>query len=321
MNYYNKYLKYKKKYLSAKGLIQKGGGYDFEKIIKIYQEIPETGLYNLSLSKSERLKIFSKYCKFLIDKTINNDDVVMSKEKRRLEKQNLTDSSEYKELIEKISSRGKENKEVGDDFEIKSFKKMREIFEKTLNIDKKDLTILTNPKLYYKEIDVETETENWNLIGEIDAVIIQRKKNINYIIGICEMKFNFDDIPDALFQIKRSFNSIEAKSSDNIKLNDIILDDSYKLESDTNYYKIGYIFTSFDNTQQYYNLQSKIRHYLINMVHLPNISNEKIFKKILNKQISYDKFFDKEIKRYAKGVIETIEKYKSNNLLKNIQII
>ena len=322
MNYFNKYLKYKKKYLLAKNrLIQKGGSYDFDRIVNIYRQIPDTGLYNSSLSLKKRINIFKIYCEYLKNKTKDNEEVIMSKRKKILEQQGLTESSEYIELIKRISDRGREFQDIGTDFETTLFIKINELFTRILGVDEKDLTIFRNPKLYYKEVSEETDTERWNLIGEIDAVVIQRKEDINYIVGICEMKSSFDDIPDGLFQIKRSFNTIQAKGLDNVKLNDIILDDTFRIDPSSNYYSIGYIFTSFDESQTYFNLQSKIRHYLINMVHLPYINYVKIFNNILKKQISYDKFFDRVVNRYAKDVLETIEEYRTSGFLDNIRII
>ena len=56
--------------------------------------------------------------------------------------------------------------------------------------------------------------EEWDLIGEIDAIIMRDKE----IIGIVEMKKSFDDIPDALFQINRSYQVIKHRNNRQVKI-------------------------------------------------------------------------------------------------------
>ena len=44
---------------------------------------------------------------------------------------------------------------------------------------------------------------------------------------MCEIKNNFDDIPDAFPQ--RSYDMIKLKNSNNVRLDDILLDDTFRL--------------------------------------------------------------------------------------------
>ena len=153
-------------------------------------------------------------------------------------------------------------------------------------------------------------------------LLLSKKKNgIKYIVAICEFKQNFDDIPDALFQIKRSYDTIKRKGESNVKLNDIILDESYQLPEDSDYLNISFIFTSFSDIN-YYNIQSKLRHYLINALHLyGKIKYKKLFDKLLKKQINNDKLSGKKILRYAKDVLSTIDILQKNKLIKRLQLI
>ena len=137
------------------------------------------------------------------------------------------------------------------------------------------------------------------------------------------MKHNFDDIPDALFQIKRSFNVLKNKGVNNVKLDNIILDEKYKLLENSTFLNTGFIFTSeFDTKSDYFNIQSKLRHYLLNILHTNyKVKYEKIFKKLKNKQVYFNRILNTEILRYNSGVIETLKLYQSNNLVDHIQII
>lgn len=316
--YFNKYQKYKRKYKLLK--YNQVGGKDIDNINnikKLYESIPDSGLYNKELSSEERIKQFKKFCDYLYDKTKNNDDIIRLKRKILLERKKLTDTNEYKLLVQSISDKGKEYKKIGDDFEKKCFVQLLPIVTNVLDLKKANIQILQNPVLYLEN----KNQDKWETIGEIDAIIIEKKEDINYIIGICEMKQNFDDIPDALFQIKRSFNILKNKNNNNVKLNDIILNDNYKLKEDSTYLNIGFIFTSYLD-QDYFNIQSKIRHYLINNIHLyGKIKYNKIFKKILNKQKYVDKLTGKTTLRYSTDVLSTIKIFEDKKLENHIQLL
>jgi hypothetical protein len=317
MNYHKKYLKYKRKYILLKNN-QIGGREvdDIDKIIKLYDSIPESGLYDKTLSEEKRLEKFKTYCDFLHDKTKNNEDILQLKRKILLERKKLTDTPEYRELVSKINSRGDDYRKIGDDFEKKVFIDLVPIVTKELGLEDSQVELLKNPVLYLRN-----EDDTWATIGEIDSVIIQKRKGIKYIIAICEFKQNFDDIPDALFQIKRSYDAIKRKGEDNVKLNDVVLDKTYKLPENSDYLNISFIFTSFSDIT-YYNIQSKLRHYLINAIHLyGKIKYKKIFDKLLKKQINNDKLSGKKVLRYAKDVISTINILQKKELIKRLQII
>lgn len=324
MNYHKKYLKYKRKYLLLKNN-QTGGREveDIDKIIKLYDSIPESGLYDKSLSEEKRLEKFKTYCDFLHDKTKNNEDILQLKRKILLERKKLTDTDEYRELVSKINSRGDDYRKIGEDFEKKVFIELVPIVTKELELEDSQVELLKNPVLYLRneETSESIEEGTWETVGEIDSVIIQKIKGIKYIVAICEFKQNFDDIPDALFQIKRSYDAIKRKGESNVKLNDIILDESYQLPEDSDYLNISFIFTSFSDIN-YYNIQSKLRHYLINALHLyGKIKYKKLFDKLLKKQINNDKLSGKKILRYAKDVLSTIDILQKNKLIKRLQLI
>ena len=324
MNYYKKYLKYKRKYYLLK-YNQIGGKQirDINEITNLYNSIPKSGLYDKSLSEEIRLEKFKKYCDFLFNKTKNNQDILELKRKILLERKKLTNSDEYIELVNKINSRGNDYRKIGEEFEKKVFTKLTSVVTKELNLKKSQIEVLKNPILYLKneEISVSNEEDTWETVGEIDSIIIQKNKDKKCIIAICEFKQNFDDIPDALFQIKRSYDVINNKSDNNVKLNDIILDRTYKLPKNSNYLSTSLIFTSFSDIN-YFNLQSKLKHYLINAIHLHGkIKYKKLFNKLLKKQMNNDKLSGKKILRYAKGVLNTINILQKNKLINRLQII
>ena len=315
-NYKLKYLKYKSKYLNLKKKFynynQFGGDNksSINKILDSYQDIPPSGIYN------NNVKQFEEFCKYLIEETKNNDEVIQVKKKILLEKKKLTNTKEYKILQKKINERGEYYKKLGEDFEEKIFKNIIELLKDKIDISNTQIEILKNPVLY-----LSNDNENWQTIGEIDAVIIKKQDNINYIIAICEFKHNLDDIPDALFQIKRSYDAIN--SSKLVKLNDKIIDDKYKFPKNSNYLSIGFIFTNNLNLDnQYFNIQSKLKHQLINIIHTyQKLNYKKILKKIKKKQKYNDKINNQEILRYNMDIFETIELYSNKSLLKIIILI
>ena len=321
LNYKNLYYKYKYKYKQLlKNISQQGGANisNLDNILDIYNNLPESGLYDNNLSDSEKIKKFIKFCNYFIEKTKDYEDVILAKKKQSLEKQKLTNTIEYQLIVETLANKGREYQKIGNDFEMKVFSQLSSIIIKILNLEESKLSVLHNPKLYFKDLN-----NDWLLIGEIDAVIIKEDKGINYIVAICEMKHNFDDIPDALFQIKRSFNMLKNKGANNIKLDNIILDEKYKLLDNSTFLNTGFIFTSeFDTKSEYFNIQSKLRHTLLYKLHVNyKIKYEKIFTKLKNKQVHYDHVLNTKILRYSSGVIETLELYQNNNLINRIQII
>ena len=321
--FYKKYCKYKNKYLSLK-FSQKGGG-NINNIEDIYESIPKSGLYDMSLSEEKRVEKFKNFCDFLYDKTKNNEEILQLKRKNLLERKKLTDTDEYKDLVKLINSRGDKYRKIGDDFEKKVFKNIIPIIKKEFSLKQSDFILLKNPILYLKneELSESKDEDIWETVGEIDSVIIENKDGANNIIAICEFKQNFDDIPDALFQIKRSHDVIKSKGKNNVRLNDTILDETYRLANNDNYIKSSLIFTTFSESEtDYFDIQSKLRHYLINIIHLNSkINYGKIFKKLLKKQIYNNKLTGKKDLRYSKGVLNTIEIYKSNKLVNRIKII
>ena len=321
---YIKYIKYKQKYLLLKNSQlnsqsgtqsvngQIGGGYltGIDEITNFYRDIEQSGIFDKNV---DQFKIF---CKFLISKTINNEEVIQSKRKRFLEFKKLTDSKEYKELLNKSKELGVKYKEIGEKFEELVFDSLFDLIKGDIKITKSNTKILKNPILYFSN-----DGKKWELLGEIDAVIIKTDNDIKYIMGICEFKHSFDDIPDALYQIKRSYDAIN--SGKLIKLDDEILDDGYKFTEHKSYLDIGFIITSSVNlNNQYFNIGSKLKHYLINALHnYGKLNYEKIFKKITKKQIYNDKLNNKEILRYNSDVLKTIKLLKNENLLNRLKII
>jgi hypothetical protein len=315
---FEKYVKYKKKYLLLKNKLankQKGGGYkkQMDKIIKIYKKIPLSGI-----SDNNDIQ-FKTFCKYLIKKTKNNEEIIQIKRKKYLESNKLTDSQEYKKLLKKINERGIIYKTIGEKFEKLVFTKLFDLVKKDINITKSNTEILKNPNLYLSNDGI-----NWELLGEIDAIIIKKENNIKYIIGICEFKHNFDDIPDALFQIKRSYDAIN--SGKLVKLDNEILDKNYKLAKlakHKSYLDISFIFTSSLNLDnQYFNIGSKLKHYLINILYsYGKLNYKKILNKLKEKQIYNDKLNNDKILRYNSDVLETIQLFKNVKLLNRLKII
>ena len=115
-NYKYLYKKYKTKYINLLKKYNQVGGNNTDnlnKIIKMYKKIPETGLYDKNIS----LQKFIKYCKFIINKTKDDPDILDLKRKIFLEKKRMKKTNEYKKLIKKISGVGKKYQKFGQDFE------------------------------------------------------------------------------------------------------------------------------------------------------------------------------------------------------------
>lgn len=313
--YFSKYKKYKTKYLNLLKKYNQVGGNNIDnldEIIEMYKNIPETGLY----SKNYSLEKFTEYCKFVINKTKDDPEILDMKRKIYLEKKKMQQKYEYKKLVKKISGVGKKYQKLGQDFERKVFNKLLKIVSKVKNIPIDELNLLKNPNLYIMNEDL-SDSESWTLIGEIDAIVMKDKE----IVAICEIKKSFDDIPDALFQIKRSYLVI--KKRDNIKMKivtsnnkDIIIDSEYDLPGSL--IDSSFIFTS--DPENILNIQSKIKFNLLNKLHISNnIKYNKLFNKIVKKKNSTDKLTNDKILRYDMDVLETIDLFKNN--IDQLQII
>lgn len=288
------------------------------KIIKYYEDLPETGLYE-KISESKKINKFTEFLKYFKSSTKDMEDVVNLKKKIELEKKKLTKTMEYKHLLQKINNIGMKYKIIGEDFEKKSFNNLKNRIKsiyKDIPINKNNLKIYKNKTLYY-----QNDKKEWIVIGEIDAVLICKKDNINYIFGLCEIKNNFDDIPDALFQIKRSYDMIKLKNTDNVKLGDIILDDTFRLYYN-DYLKTSLIITSFDSKNNlYFNIQSKLKHMMIMFVNVYMIKPNKLLKKIYKKQKIKDKLSNKTIMRYSKDVLYTLKLLLKNKMENRLIVI
>ena len=96
-DYKHLYIKYKTKYLNLKN-IQYGGDYSFEKLKKMYINIPKPGLYSQNIS----LKKFIKISEFLKKNTENDPEIKDIKRKIFLENKKLTNTKEYNQIVERI---------------------------------------------------------------------------------------------------------------------------------------------------------------------------------------------------------------------------
>ena len=281
-------------------------------IKNMYENLPESGLYsdNISLEK------FIKYCKYMIKEIKDDPDIIDLEKRIRLEKNKLTKTEEYKKLIRKINDRGKYYQKIGYDFEKQVFSILLKKIAKNKKISENNTQLLKNPSLYIQHSkDIDSDT--WTLIGEIDALVINDKKEI---IAICEMKKSFDDIPDALFQIKRSYDIIKKRDTEDIKLvydgKEIILDSSYSISNSM--IDISFIFST--KPINILNIQSKIKFYLKNKLYIKKkINYKKLFDKIQKKKESRDKLTNEIVLRYDTDVLKTINIFK--NSLNNIIII
>lgn len=304
--FYNKYLKYKYKYLSLKNkLNQKGGAdiSDLDKIMKIYKTIPPSGIHNEDWDKV--LEEFNLFCFYLLK---NSPDKVA--EIKLIEE--LKKKGNYKKVDELNKIKGDEIKDMGAKYEDDVFKVMNKIISEKTKLD--DIKILKNHTLY--QITKTKKGDRSINIGEIDAIIVDENNNL---VAICEIKSSFDGIPDALYQAERTLKKI-------IENDNIYLEDENK--DKVNLPKFGdskgsllnniFIFSKFDENTQYFNFPGSFKHGLLNALVtkneeiLPKIK-ETIFNKIKKKQINQG--------RHIKDVITTLEEFKKEGLLDHIQIV
>ena len=300
------YFKYKNKYLNLKNKynIQNGGTTDFKNIIKQYQNIPITGLYEGNISKRK----FKEYCQFLKRKTENEPEIIDFKKKIKLERDNKTNTDEYIQLIKKINNKGKEYQKKGHDFETLVYQNITQYIASIKKKSISNLKLLRNPKLYI--LDNTSDSESWILIGEIDGIILEERN----IIAIAEIKKAFDDIPDAFFQIKRSYQAIQERNNIVMKLitdknKEIILDSTFNLPNSL--IESSFIFTN--KPENILNIQSKIKFSLIYKLHAQKkVNYDKLFKKIINKKNSLNKLNNTTILRYNTGVLELLKIFKKH---------
>lgn len=277
-----------------------------DEIIKFYKKLPEHGLYNKN--EIDKIKMFKQYIDYFKNKTQNLPDVLCLKKKLELEKKGITDSniSEYNIILDKIKKLGIEYMNIGKEFENNSFDILENKIQKIFNINLSKIIVHKNKTLFIKE------NNEWQVVGEVDAIIIYKDDGINYILAICEIKNNFDDIPDAQYQIERSFKILQNKGNDNVRLNKLILDDSYKLYFD-NILESSLIISKFDPKNNIYlDVQSKLKFILLMMINIYNSKPKKIIKRISKKQKN---------KRYSSGVLNIIDKFKEKSLDNRIIIL
>lgn len=275
-------------------------------IIKYYKKMPNHGLY--LESEENRITHLKKYIDFFKDKTKDLPDVVYLKKKIKLERNGINQKNlvEYKIINDKIKQLGLAYAKIGSKFEKKTYSQLKKNIVKIFGINTSDFVIYKN-KTLFKKYDKE-----WEVIGEIDAVVIYKKNNINYIICICEIKNNFDDLPDAYYQINRSYDILKDKGNNDVRLNDIILDDSYKMFYD-NVNETSLIVSKFDpDNTTYLNIQSKLKFPMLMMINIYNSKATKILKKINKKQNKG---------RYTKDVLITINTFINSDLKNRILIL
>ena len=275
-------------------------------IIKYYKKMPNHGLY--LESEENRITHLKKYIDFFKIKTKDLPDVVYLKKKIKLERNGINQKNlaEYKIINDKIKQLGLAYAKIGSEFEKKTYSQLKKNIVKIFGINTSDFIIHKNKTLFKKH------NKEWGVIGEIDAVIIYKKNNINYIICICEIKNNFDDLPDAYYQINRSYDILKDKGNNDVRLNDIILDDSYKMFYN-NVNETSLIVSKFDpDNTIYLNIQSKLKFPMLMMINIYNSKATKILKKINKKQNKG---------RYTKDVLITINTFINSDLKNRILIL
>ena len=154
-----------------------------------------------------------------------------------------------------ISESGRKLNSIGSSFEeqvkIKINQKFDDTYTKYFNytLTKKIPKINDEGNEYFSSLQ----------LGEVDTIIVKD----NNIVAIIETKKSFDDIPDAKFQIERTFNYFKSKDSNIVlkKGEDEI--NITKIKIGENLLDLAYIYTSYDANNIYTNLQSSLKHYLV----------------------------------------------------------
>jgi hypothetical protein len=306
MNFKNKYIKYKYKYLNLKKYIkQKSGGdiVNLDQIFEIYKNIPSSGIHNKDFDKG--LIEFNVFCDYLLKNSTDKIKEIMAIEEFKKKK----DDEKVKEMNKK---KGDEIKNMGAEYEELVFTQMNKIIsEKT---KKNNLKILKNHTLY--EIKKTEKGEKKINIGEIDAIVLDENNNI---VAISEIKSSFDGIPDALYQAERTLKKL-------IENNNTFLEDENKNKITLPKFEITkgsllnniFIFSKFEKDEQYFNFPGSFKHGLLDA--LVTRSNKNINK---IKESIFNKIKEKQFKqgRYNKDVVDTILQFKKEDLLDHIQII
>ncbi len=344
MDYRKKYVKYKMKYLKLKKDLQGGSrkgknsaaGASKEvvscsirksssasasssksdipnllEIIDKYNRIPNTNLYdedfNIDIFKNYILYFKSLYKhdeKFKLEKRICS---LQAKQKKLLKRgENLT-KAEVKELQNKIDALkiyGRQSNEIGEIIEIKARENINRLFDdtyekyynfklfETVEVDKEGV-------IHYNKID----------LGEIDAIIIKD----NVVEAICEVKKSFDDIPDAYFQILRTYKHILSKNP-NITLEGKLPDKTsiminisdLELKAHRTPIELSYIYTNFDENTKITNIQSSLKHKLARIIACWTL-NEGTYERTYRKVWTRLKEIQNKKNRYKKDVLSTVE--------------
>ncbi len=269
-----------------------------EDIIKFYQELPKHGLYE------NKLKTLESFIPYFKEQTKDIPDLICLKKKLDLEKKNKTDTIEYKIILDKIKQIGVDYKNKGDKFEKDSFL----VIEEYVNKFVKDNNIKGKLKIHKNKTLFEERNKEWNVIGEVDIIVVITNNDINYILFIGEIKHNFDDLPDAFYQINRSYQLLK-NMKNNVRLNNTVFDESYILYFD-NVYESSLITSHFDpKNNKYFDIQSKLKFMILMMIGLYNIKPKKIMKRVIKKQKN---------ERYKHNVLYIINTFQKFNLINRI---
>ena len=340
MDYKKKYYKYKRKYLRLKNLVGGGGnGRSYASVVsssksagasksyasvvssagasksdeitllnikEVYSDIPDTNMY----TNTYNFESFLNYIEYIMILYKNNKKFKAQKELcylRKKKQKTSEDNQRIDELNKILAESGRELNTLGSSFEEQVKSKINEKFDDTY-------TKLFNYTLTKKIPRINDEGEEYissKQLGEVDTIIVKD----NNIVAIIETKKSFDDIPDALFQIERTFNHLKShdsnivlkKGEDEINITDF--------EIGENLLNLAYIYTSYDVNNIYTNLQSPLKHLLVNKLACWRFSKR-----------TYKKLWDtlKKIQkkgRYSRGVIETINLFKEVDLSDRIILV
>lgn len=281
-------------------------------IIDKYYRIPNTNLY---YDEDFNIDIFRNYV-FYFKRLYKNDKkfklekkicFLQAKQKKLLERGENLNKAEVKELQNKTDALkiyGRKSNEIGEIIEIKARENINRLFDDTFQkyynfklfervpVDKEGV-------IHYNKID----------LGEIDAIIIKD----NVVEAICEVKKSFDDIPDAYFQILRTYKHILSKNQ-NITLEgklpdktSIIINISdLELKDHRSPIDLSYIYTNFDENTKITNIQSSLKHKLARIIACWTL-NERTYERTYRKVWTRLKKIQNEKNRYKKDVLSTVE--------------
>ena len=213
---------------------------------------------------------------------------------------------------------GNKTANVGKDFEKKTYKIMLNTISNRLDIPINKLELLKNTILK-RPNSIKDGIVKYYTIGEIDGIIINKEKK--QIIAVCEVKRNLDDISGALYQIKRTYDTIRTTDDYILEHNNKQLDKSYfdyiKTLTKEQIIKGSFIFTMYDPDIQYFNISSKIFHPLI--ISLWSKNNNEMNNGYYNYYLKKIKKIKKKKTRY--NTIHILDYFKNSGLLENVVII